>query len=93
MCLYIFTHIYIYLYLCSVRPKPLNDVYIYIYMSSNFLHIYIYLYLINWEIPNVTRKGGSKYRAHQGNGTIWKMFLFCVFVFVGKRNIKNIYIY
>ena len=68
--------------------------YIYIY-EFNFIYTYIhiYLYLINWEIPTVTRKGGSKYRAHQGNGTIWKMFLFCVFVCAGKRNIKNIYIY
>ena len=38
-------------------------------------------------------KGGSKYGVQQGNVTIWKMFLFGVFVFVGKRHIKNIYIY
>ena len=76
------------LYFCFAQPMPMNDVciYIYIYIFKYLSYIYI---INNWEIPNVTRKGGSKYRAHQGNGTIWKMFLFSVVSFCSQK----IYIY
>ena len=38
----------------------------------NDIRIYIYIYIIiNWEIPHVTRKGGSKYGVHQGNRCIF----------------------
>ena len=62
--------------------------YIHIYIYSNIRRIYI---INNWEIPNVTRKGGSKYRAHQGNGTIWKMFLFSVVSFCSQKIYTYIY--
>ena len=48
------------------------------------MYQYIYLYiLIDSSNPvgssNVTEKGGSKYGVHQGNGTIWRMYHFCLF--------------
>ena len=38
--------------------------------------------VITWRIPNLTQKGGSKYRVHQGYGYIWKTYRFYIFCFL-----------
>ena len=47
------------------------------------MYHYIYIYVIDSSnqvgSSNVTEKGGSKYGVHQGNGTIWRMYHFCLF--------------
>ena len=37
--------------------------------------------VIRWGIPNLTQKGGSKYRVHQGYGCIWRRYRFYIFLF------------
>ena len=37
--------------------------------------------VIRWRIPNLTQKGGSKYRVHQGYGCIWRRYHFYIFLF------------
>ena len=56
----------------------------YIFNSSFFIMFrlnQVYIYICNQvEIPNLTRKGGSKYGVHQGYGCIWRMYPFYMFV-------------
>ena len=53
-------------------------------------------YSFSWWCANPAKMSefirGSKYRTHQGNGTMRKMFLLCVFPFVLKRYSKNKYV-
>ena len=46
--------------------------------------------VIRWRIPNLTQKGGSKYRVHQGYGCIWRRYRFYIFCFFGRIIFTNV---
>ena len=48
--------------------------------------------VITWRTPNLTQKGGSKHRVHQGYGYIWKRYRFyilCFFCRIIFTNVKS----
>ena len=46
--------------------------------------------VIRWIIPNLTQKGGSKYRVRQGYGCIWRRYRFLYVLFFGRIIFTNV---